>query len=80
MSILRVEFRSGVFKLISAVQDEPDKVRVIGATAVLTRCATVKQEYKGKDTSGQFRDTTVWVKRDGCWQILSWHGSKVVEN
>lgn len=73
------KIRSGEFKVFAVIHDEPAKVRVHGTTAIRTYCATFQQEYLGKDTSGQYRGTEVWVKRDGRWQLFSYHGSKVVK-
>lgn len=70
------EFKSGVTKLTAA--DIGDlKVRVFGDTAIATLGQTEKGTSKGKDSSGHFLYTDVWVKRNGKWQAVSTHGTKV---
>jgi ketosteroid isomerase-like protein len=54
----------------SLVNDEIE-VRVYGDTAVVTARGTAKGRYQGKDASGQFRYTRVWVKRQGQWQAVA---------
>jgi hypothetical protein len=40
---------------------------------------TEKSSYKGKDTSGQYRFTDVFVKRNGLWHAVATHASKVAK-
>jgi uncharacterized protein (TIGR02246 family) len=70
------EFKSGVSKLTAADIDNL-KVRVFGDTAVATIGQTEKGTYKGKDSSGRYLYTDVWVKRNGKWQAVATHGTKV---
>ena len=56
------------------------KVHIYGQTAVVTGVNTVKATYDGKDTSGDFRFTDVFVKRDGRWQCVATQGAKVAKN
>ncbi len=53
------------------------KVRVYGDTAVATLVQDEKSQYKGKDTSGHYLFTDVWVKKNGKWQVVSTQGTKV---
>jgi uncharacterized protein (TIGR02246 family) len=55
------------------------KVRVYGDTAVVTGRTTVKETWKGKDVSGQYRYTDTWVKRAGRWQLVASHTSKIAQ-
>jgi ketosteroid isomerase-like protein len=55
----------------------PMKVRVFGNTAVVTGSDTEKSTYKGKDTSGKYVWTDVWVMRDGRWQVVASQSVKV---
>lgn len=54
------------------------KVRVYGDTALVN--AGYKQEavVAGKESSGNFLLTDVWVKREGHWHVVSRHTSQVV--
>jgi ketosteroid isomerase-like protein len=47
------------------------KVSVFKNTAVAQGLETEKSSYKGKDTSGQYRFTDVFIKRDGRWQAVA---------
>jgi ketosteroid isomerase-like protein len=53
------------------------KVRVYGDTAIVSGVETEKSKYKDKDTSGTYRFTDVFVKRDGHWQAVATHISRV---
>jgi ketosteroid isomerase-like protein len=55
----------------------PMKVRVFGDTAVVTGSDTEKSTYKGKDTSGKYVWTDVFVKRKGHWQAAASQSTKV---
>jgi len=62
----------------SALIDEL-KVRVYGNVAVVTGRQTEKSVEKGKNTSGSYRYTDVWVKRGSSWQVVNTHESKVLK-
>jgi len=47
------------------------KVRVFGSTAVVTGSDTEKSTYKGKDSSGKYVWTDVFVNRNGQWQAVA---------
>jgi ketosteroid isomerase-like protein len=55
------------------------KVHVYGDTAIVTGLNTIKAAFKGKDTSGAYRFTDVFVKRDGRWQVVATQGSLVAK-
>jgi len=46
-------------------------VRVFGDTAVVMGSNDEKSSYKGKDTSGRYSWTDVFVKRKGKWQAVA---------
>ena len=54
-------------------------LRVYGDTAVVHGLETEKSSYKGKDTSGQYRFTDVFLKRDGGWHAIATHVTRVVK-
>jgi len=68
--------KSGNFKLASFKIDEL-KVRVHGEVAVVTSRNTIKGTYMGKDASGAYRGTDVFVKRGGRWQVLTTQATAV---
>lgn len=55
------------------------KVRIFGDTALVYGLDTEKSSYKGKDTSGQYRFTDVFVRRNGTWKAVNTHSSKVAK-
>ncbi len=70
--------KSGAMKVES--QSFADvNVRAYGDAAVITGVATQKGQDKGKDISGQVRFTRVYVKRNGQWQIVAAHNSRLVQ-
>ena len=53
------------------------RVRVFGDAAVLTAINTARISDHGEDTRVRYRRTTVYVKRNGRWQCVSFHGSRI---
>jgi len=72
------ELKAGDYKATAFKNDEV-KVRVYGDTAIVSGLETETSTYKGKDSSGQYRFTDVFVKRDGAWQAVATHTSKVAK-
>ena len=70
------DLKSGDNKL-SSITLADMKVRVFGDTAVVTSSDDEKSSYKGKDTSGHYVWTDVFVKRKGKWQAVASHGTLV---
>ena len=73
------ELKSGAV-MIESFKIDDLKVRIFGTTAVVHGLETEKSTYKGKDTSGQYRFTDVFVKRNGVWQAVTTQATKVVKN
>jgi ketosteroid isomerase-like protein len=72
------DFKSGNLRVESS-KFEDMKVQVYGNTAVVTYGTTDKASYKGKDISGKYRWTDVFVKRNGRWQIVAGQGTRVAQ-
>jgi ketosteroid isomerase-like protein len=72
------DLKSGEDVYTSAVGDEW-KVRVYGDAAVVLSRETVKEHYKGKDVSGQYRFTDTWIKKAGRWQCVASAGTKIAK-
>jgi len=53
------------------------QVRVYGETAVVTGRVTTKQNVKGEERTGRSRFTDVFVRRDGRWQLVAGHSSRI---
>ena len=55
------------------------KVRRYGNVGVVTGRVIEKIRSDDKEATIQYRRTTVWVKRHGRWQCVSFHGSRILE-
>jgi len=53
------------------------KVNLFGDTAVVIGRQTVKAVYKGKEDNSVYRITDTWQRRDGRWQAIASHLSKL---
>lgn len=53
------------------------RVTTYGTVAVMTHAADTHGTFKGKDTSGRQRTTHVWVWREGRWQCVANHASRL---
>ena len=63
--------KSGATNLDTIEQEPNPKVRVYGGdVAVMIDRVTLKGQYSGKATSGQFQSTFVWVKQPSGWQLV----------
>jgi ketosteroid isomerase-like protein len=63
--------KSGATTLESIKEEENIMVRVYQNSAVATSRVTLKGQYSGQPTSGQYRSTHVWVKGPTGWQLVS---------
>ena len=63
--------KSGATSLDSISEEEDMKVRIHGNVAVATSRVTIKGQYSGKQTSGQYRTIHVWVKGATGWQLVA---------
>jgi ketosteroid isomerase-like protein len=71
-------YDSGSIKYESVKFDEI-KVHAYRDTAVVTGRNTAKGQDNGKDISGQFRYTRVYVKRQGKWQLVATQSTRIPE-
>ena len=63
--------KSGATTLESINEEEELKVRVHQNTAVATSRVTIKGQYSGQPTSGQYRSIHIWVKGLTGWQLVA---------
>jgi ketosteroid isomerase-like protein len=63
--------QSGATTLDSIKEEENITVRVYQNSAVATSRVTIKGQYSGQPSSGQYRSTHVWVKGSAGWQLVS---------
>lgn len=68
--------RSGELKYDSVVVTDP-KLREYGDTAISTSRQTMKGQNAGQDFSGQYRVTTVLVKKKGKWSIVAQQSTRI---
>jgi ketosteroid isomerase-like protein len=52
------------------------KVNVLGDAAVVTGRVKRVREKQGGDVEDDWRFTKVYVRREGHWQVVAWHGSQ----
>jgi ketosteroid isomerase-like protein len=63
--------KSGATTLESINEEEDLKVRIHQNTAVATSRVTIKGQYSGQQTSGQYRSIHIWVKGPTGWQLVA---------
>jgi len=64
--------KSGEFKADSAEMKTDDiQVKFYGTTAVVTGRSTVKAKFAGKDISGTYRFTQIFMDRGQGWQMVT---------
>ena len=68
------DLQKGAYDVASMDLDEVS-VNVYGNVAIAFASQEEKSKYDGKDISGHYHYTDVWVKRDGLWQAVASHGS-----
>jgi ketosteroid isomerase-like protein len=68
--------KSGQVKFTAFTQDDY-QTHVIGDAAIVTGRSTIKGTRDGKDWSGQERWTDVFVRRNGRWQAVATHSSRI---
>jgi hypothetical protein len=69
-------FRSGDHRIFSYDISE-EKIRIYGNAAVLTYRYVSKESYKGQVESGDDRITRVFAKKNGRWQIVAGHETRI---
>ena len=61
---------------LDSINSEMVTTRVYGDTAVVALRGTMKGIFRGRDISGNYLETAVWVKRNGRWQVVAAHLSR----
>ena len=64
---------------LTSVTADDFRVRVYGDAAVVTFRLTFRDQAKGKERTGQERFTDTWIKRDGRWQCVAVHYSRIAQ-
>src|SRR5580765_247933 len=73
------DLKSDRYIVRSMVLDEIS-VNVYGDVAIAFTSQKEVSEYAGKDTSGHYHFTDVWVKTGNRWQVVASHGSRFNED
>lgn len=71
------DLKSGDLKIESSTIKDMKVQAADDGMAVATYRTTDKGSYKGKDISGEYRWTDVFVKRDGRWQLTVGQGTPI---
>ena len=61
------------------IENRDVALRRYGDTAVVTGTSVQGGVTDGKPWEGQFRFTRVWVQRDGRWQMVASHSSRIAQ-
>jgi len=70
------DLKSGA-NVVQTIELGDMKARVLGNTAIVTGSDVEKSSYKGKDTSGKYAWTDVFMMRGGRWQAVGSQSTKV---
>lgn len=70
------EVKGGDLKIESFTLD-PVKVRVFGDIAIATSGDTEKSQFKGKDSSGHYIWTDIYIRRNGHWQAIATQNARL---
>jgi hypothetical protein len=62
---------------LESIEMGPMRVRIFGNMAVVTGTDTEKSSEAGKDTSGKYVWTDVFIKRDGKWKAVASQDTKL---
>ena len=60
-----------------AIDPRDRKIHVYGNTAVIDHDAMIKGTINGKEISGEYRATGVWVKQGGQWKLVAFDSAPV---
>jgi len=63
--------KSDATTLESINEEEELKVRIHQNTAVATSRVTIKGQYSGQPSSGQYRSIHIWIKGPTGWQLVA---------
>jgi hypothetical protein len=58
---------------LDSISSEMVTTRVYGDLAVVALRGTMKGTFRGEDFSGDYLETAVWCNRDGRWQVVAAH-------
>lgn len=59
------------------IEHADQQVRVYGDTVLLTNLTRVHSVSEGQDVRINLRTSILYVKKDGRWQFVAWHSTRV---
>jgi hypothetical protein len=62
---------------IFKIEEDSTRVRVFDKTAISTGYIIEKYDYKGNKINARVHFTNVYLKRDGRWQVVAAHFSRI---
>src|SRR5262245_37875797 len=72
------DLKTGDFKYVSIDAAEP-KVRLFGDTAIVVGTAGMSVVNKGAPAKIRIVYSTTQVRRNGSWQMVSWHATRLAQ-
>ena len=72
------ELKAGDFKY-ERIEPTDVKVRIFGDTAVVTGGAGMRVVNKGVPAQIRIRYTTTQIRRNGSWQMVAWHATRLAQ-
>ena len=72
------DLKTGDFKYVSIDADE-SKVRVFGDTAIVSGVAGMSVINKGTPAKIRIVFSTTHLRRNGSWQMVSWHATRLAQ-
>src|SRR5436190_16941543 len=64
------DLRSSATSLDKIQHEEAPRIRIHGNIGIIRSDVTLVGRYGGKEVSGVFRSTHIWIYTDGRWQLL----------
>lgn len=64
------DLKSGATSIESIRHEGEPGVRIHGDVAIVSSQVTLVGRYSGKEVSGEFRSTHIWINDHGRWQLL----------
>ena len=62
---------------LESISSDLVSLKLYGNVAVMSLHGAMKGTFLGKDMSGEYLETAVWVKRGGRWQVVTTHLSPI---
>ncbi|HSY47984.1 MAG TPA: nuclear transport factor 2 family protein [Thermoanaerobaculia bacterium] len=64
------DLRSSATSLDKIRNEDTPRIRVHGDIGIISSVVTITGRYSGKEVSGQFRSTHIWILSGGHWHLM----------